>query len=158
MIRTFNYIAAILVVFFGLWLFSGSNRQYLPATTVNDVADATSEIQSVSEPHYRNALSREMPMDFPDSQDVAHQSSAAVNSSRFAAGSDQEPAGTLQLPAEKAGRIVVAENNPVTDAVSDASWFSGLVNRAREIGDRIINIEISGSTDKGVAGESADIA
>lgn len=158
MTQTFNYIAAILVVFFGLWLFSGNNRHYPASATANDVAEATNEIQAVIEPHYRDSLNGEMHMDSSDNQDVAY-------SSAQSAGSNFQPASeTIQLAAGTARTGVVNQHQPADayqttgavdnsadDPVSDADWYSGLMNKARSIGDRIINIDITGNSSQSVA-------
>jgi len=152
MTQTFNYIAAILVVFFGLWLFSGNNRHYPATATANDVADATNEIQAVIEPHYRNSRNGEMHMDSSDNQDVAYYSAPSAGSnSQSASETMQLRAGTGRPVAESAYQSTGVVDNSAADPVSDADWFSGLMNKARSIGDRIINIDITGGSAQSVA-------
>lgn len=151
MTQALNYIAAILVVFFGLWLFSGDDHQYPASATTSVVAEAINDHDTVARPHYRQ--NSEMLMDQAGDKDVASSSRqvAAFNSLHASNTSPSANIRSYEITSSPdiesfTGDEKFSETDSVDESTSDADWLTGLMNKARNMGDRIININLSGST------------
>jgi hypothetical protein len=154
MTQAFNYIAAILVVFFGLWLFSGDDHQYPASATTSVVAEATNDNYAVVRPRYRQ--NSEMLMDNTGDKDVASNSRqvAAFNSQHASSILPSTIIHTHEITSSadiesSTGDEKFSEADSVDESTNDADWLTGLMSKARNMGDRIININLSGSAATG---------
>ena len=125
-----NHIAAIAVLVFGLWLFS--EKPLEKKSGINNYSDVYSE----SEAEYIN-----------NNQVFSRERTAAVSN-----GADSIDKAIVGTPSAE---ILVndASMEPAiinSDDVSDDMWFSGIMQKARSISDRIIHIDMTGNTNKGM--------
>jgi len=135
-----NYIAAIAVVVFGLWLFS--EKPLEKKSGINNSYDY-SDVYSESEAEYIN-----------NDQVFISEETAAVLNGTDSVDTSFVGTHTAETSANDAGMEPAIINS---DDVSDGIWYSGIMKKARSISDRIIHIDITGNTNNGkieVTGEN----
>lgn len=128
-----NHLAAIAVVVFGLWLFS--EKPLEKKSGINKSYDY-SDVYSVSEAEYIN-----------NDQVFISEGTAAVSNGTDSVDKPIVGTPTAEILANDASMEPAIINN---DDVSDDMWFSGIMQKARSISDRIIHIDITGSTNNGM--------
>lgn len=128
-----NHLAAIAVVVFGLWLFS--EKPFEKKSGINNSYEY-SDVYSESEAEYIN-----------NDQVFSHQGTAAVSN-----GTDSVDTSIVATPtAETLVNDASMEQAIInSDDVSDDIWFSGIMQKARSISDRIIHIDMTGNTNNGM--------
>lgn len=125
-----NHIAAIAVVIFGLWLFSGIPTYQTVIRSSYDHSVAYPE-----QDRYASSYAETIVGDAPKN---------ITTSTDYMVNEGDRTSASMGL---EDGQGVPATKN--SDGVNDQEWYSGLMQKARSVRDRIINIDITGNANNG---------
>ena len=142
-----NYIASIAVVIFGLWLLS--DKPPSKKITIN-LSHDSAVVHSLPDDEdftpYKQAVNGEMSHSSTYERVVKPDNTVySSNDSTVRPISEIKNQPLQNLAAGSDRDLAVNEG----DDISDSAWFTGLMQKAKSIKDRVINIDISGSSATG---------